>query len=316
MRQVDETHTASARGGALVLAGASLWGLIGLFNRALMGAGLSSRSIVLVRNLGGLAVLALVLLLWKRGAFRVSPRHLGWFFGTGVVSVVLFTWCYFSCQEQCSLAVAAILLYTSPAFVVVLSALLWKDRLTPSKLAALALTFAGCVLVTGVLTGGASVTPRGFLLGLGAGFFYALYSIFGRYALAHYGPYTVTLYTFLFAGAGSLIFLDPEELEGAFRQPGMPLAALGLVVVSTVLPYLLYTAGLARIESGRAAILASVEPVVAALVGTLAFHEPMSPWVGLGILCILGAVLLLRERPARDSERSGDHDHSSGPNGR
>ena len=211
-------------GGALVLAGASLWGLIGLFNRALMGAGLSPRSIVLVRNLGGLAVLALVLLVWKRDAFRVSPRHLGWFFGTGVVSVLLFTWCYFSCQEQCSLAVAAILLYTSPAFVVVLSALLWREKLTRRKLAALGLTFGGCVLVTGVLSGGAQLTPAGFLLGLGAGFFYALYSIFGRYALAHYGPYTVTLYTFLFAGAGALVFLDPAELgargrRGPCRQP-------------------------------------------------------------------------------------------------
>lgn len=288
-------------GGALVLAGASLWGLIGLFNRALMGAGLSPRSIVLVRNLGGLAVLALVLLVWKRDAFRVSPRHLGWFFGTGVVSVLLFTWCYFSCQEQCSLAVAAILLYTSPAFVVVLSALLWREKLTRRKLAALGLTFGGCVLVTGVLSGGAQLTPAGFLLGLGAGFFYALYSIFGRYALAHYGPYTVTLYTFLFAGAGALVFLDPAELGAAAGTAGALPAALGLVVVSTVLPYLLYTAGLARVESGRAAILASVEPVVAALVGALAFHEPMSPWVGLGILCVLGAVLLLRERPARDT---------------
>ena len=287
-------------GGALVLAGASLWGLIGLFNRTLMGAGLSPRSIVLVRNLGGLAVLALVLLVWKRDAFRVSPRHLGWFFGTGVVSVLLFTWCYFSCQERCSLAVAAILLYTSPAFVVALSALLWREKLTRRKLAALGLTFGGCVLVTGALGGGARITPEGFLLGLGAGFFYALYSIFGRYALARYGPYTVTLYTFLFAGAGALVFLDPAELETAAGTAGALPAALGLVVVSTVLPYLLYTAGLARVESGRAAILASVEPVVAALVGTLAFHEPMSPWVGLGILCVLGAVLLLRERPARD----------------
>lgn len=280
-------------GSALVLAGASLWGLIGLFNRTLMAAGLSARSIVLVRNLGGLAMLALVLLVWRRDAFRVSPRHLGWFFGTGVVSVLLFTWCYFSCQEQCSLAVAAILLYTSPAFVAVLAALLWRERLTRRKLAALGLTFGGCVLVTGVLSGGVQVTLQGFLLGLGSGFFYALYSIFGRYALARYGPYTVTLYTFLFAGAGSLLFLDLGELEAAAQREGVLPAALGLAAVSTVLPYLLYTAGLARIESGRAAILASVEPVVAALVGILAFREPMSPGVGLGILCILGAVLLM-----------------------
>ena len=109
----------------------------------------------------------------------------------------------------------------------------------------------------------------------------------------------MTLYTILFAGAGALVFLDPAELGAAAGTAGALPAALGLVVVSTVLPYLLYTAGLARVESGRAAILASVEPVVAALVGTLAFHEPMSPWVGLGILCVLGAVLLLRERPAQ-----------------
>lgn len=80
------------RGGAgLVLAGASLWGLIGLFNRVLLGAGLGPESIVLVRNLGGLVVLALVLAVWKREAFRVQVKHLGWFFGTGVVSVVFFT---------------------------------------------------------------------------------------------------------------------------------------------------------------------------------------------------------------------------------
>ena len=87
------------RGGAgLVLAGASLLGLIGLFNRALLGAGLGPESIVLVRNLGGLVALALVLAVWKREAFRVQGKHLGWFFGTGVVSVVIFNWCYFICQ--------------------------------------------------------------------------------------------------------------------------------------------------------------------------------------------------------------------------
>ena len=282
-------------GGALVLAGASLWGLIGLFNRALMGAGLSPRSIVLVRNLGGLAVLALVLLVWKRGAFRVSPRHLGWFFGTGVVSVLLFTWCYFSCQEQCSLAVAAILLYTSPAFVVVLSALLWREKLTRRKLAALGLTFGGCVLVTGVLSGGAQLTPAGFLLGLGAGFFYALYSIFGRYALRGSPPMTVVLYTFVFAGGGALLVGDPGAVASALAADGRLLAlAVGLAALSTALPYVLYTWGLSRVESGKASILASVEPVAAALVGVLAFGEPMTAGVALGLLCILGCVYILR----------------------
>lgn len=279
-------------GTAMVLAGASMWGLIGLFNRTLMAAGLAPESIVLVRNLGGLVLLGLVLAAWKRDVFRIKPRHLIYFFGTGIVSVLLFTWCYFSCQQECSLAVAAILLYTAPAFVVLLSALLWREKLTGKKLLALGLTFFGCVCVTGVYTGGMNITLRGFLLGLGAGFFYALYSIFGRYALAHYGPYTVTFYTFAFAGVGSLIFLKPEQLAVLADAP-MALTALGLVVVSTVLPYLFYTAGLARMESGKAAIIASVEPVVAALVGIAVFHESMSLATGLGVVSILAAVLLL-----------------------
>ena len=289
-----ETKGKTQGGIVLVLGGAGLWGLIGLFNRTLMSAGLSPTGIVLIRNMGGLLVLAAVLALGDRSVFRIRPAHLHYFFGTGIISVVLFTSCYFSCQQQCSLAVAAILLYTAPAFVVVLSALLWKEKLTRNKLLALGLTFFGCVCVTGVAGGGMTVTLQGFLLGLGAGFFYALYSVFGRYALAHYGPYTVTLYTFLFAGLGSLVFLQPGELALVAGDGGLLLTAAGLVVVCTVLPYLLYTAGLARIESSKAAILACVEPVVAALVGGLAFHESMSPTVGVGVLAILAAVVLLR----------------------
>lgn len=279
-------------GTAMVLAGACMWGVIGLFNRTLMAAGLTPESIVLVRNLGGLVLLGLVLALWKRDVFRIEPRHLIYFFGTGIVSVLLFTWCYFNCQQECSLGVAAILLYTSPAFVVLLSALLWREQITGKKLLALGMTFFGCVCVTGVWSGGLTVTVRGFLLGLGAGFFYALYSIFGRYALAHYGPYTVTFYTFVFAGVGALVFLKPEQLAVLADAP-MALTALGLVVVSTVLPYLFYTADLARMDSGKAAIIACVEPVVAALVGVAVFHESMSPATGLGVASILAAVLLL-----------------------
>ena len=68
----------------------------------------------------------------------------------------------------------------------------------------------------------------------------------------------------------------------------------GLVLIATVLPYLFYTRGLAGVESGRAAILASVEPIVAALVGIAAFGEPLSLGVVLGLACILATVYLLR----------------------
>lgn len=290
-----ETETKKTPRGAAasILAAAALWGIIGVWNRRLMAGGLSPYSIVVVRNCGGLVLLLAVMALRDRSVFRVERQHLKYFFVTGVVSVVLFTVCYFSCQEICSLAVASILLYTAPAIVVVLSALLWREPVTKKKLLALGLTLVGCALVCGVFSGSLTVTGGGIALGLGAGFFYALYSIFGRYALAHYGPMTVTVWTFVFAGAASLVLVRPAELA-ALAQPSMALTAVGLVVCSTVLPYILYTRGLARVEAGKASILASLEPVVASVAGVVLFGEPMSPLTAAGIVCVLAGVYILR----------------------
>ena len=276
-----------------ILLAAALWGVIGIWNRTLMAAGLSPTSIVLVRNFGGCVLLAAIFAVRDRRVFAVKKEHLKYFFGTGVVSILLFTCCYFSCQKICSLAVASILLYTAPSFVVILSAILWREPVTKKKLTALALTLVGCALVCGVFAGDLSVSLSGVLLGLGAGFFYALYSVFGRYALAHYDSMTVTVWTFLFAGPASLVLLRPAELT-ALAQPKLALIAAAMVVFSTVLPYLFYTKGLSQVEAGKASIMASLEPVVAALTGVLVFGEPLSPMTAAGIFCVLAGVYILR----------------------
>ena len=295
METEETSKKASQRGAcASILAAAALWGIIGMWNRNLMAGGLSPTGIVVVRNFGGMLLLAALFALRDRSVFHVERAHLKYFFGTGVVSVLLFTVCYFNCQKLCSLAVASILLYTAPSFVVILSAILWKEPVTKKKLLALLLTLMGCACVCGVFSGGLSVTLPGILLGLGAGFFYALYSIFGRYALAHYSSMTVTVWTFLFAGPVSLALLRPADVKALAADPKLWALAVGLVVFSTVLPYVFYTRGLARVESGRASIMASLEPVVASLAGVLVFGEPMSPLTLAGILCVLAGVYILR----------------------
>ena len=288
-----ETKPSRKSAYASILLAAALWGIIGLWNRRLMAGGLSPTGIVTVRNFGGMALLCAVFAVKDRSVFRVKKEHLKYFFGTGIVSVMLFTICYFSCQQICSLAVASILLYTAPSFVVVLSAILWKEPITRRKLAALFLTLLGCAMVCGLFSGTVTVTLTGILLGLGAGFFYALYSIFGRYALAHYDSMTVTVWTFLFAGPASLLLIRPADLTALDSDIAMPMTAVCLVVFSTVLPYLFYTAGLSKVESGKASIIASLEPVVASLAGVVAFGEPMTAMTAAGILCVLGGVAIL-----------------------
>ena len=164
----------------LVLLGCSCGGVMGLFSGNLLAAGLAPQDLVLIRNLGSLICLTAFFLLFDRSIFKIQLRHLPCFFGSGVVGILMFTLLYFSCQQQCSLAVAAILLYTAPAFVMLMGALFFREEITKRKLLALAAAFLGCVAVSGILSGGLSVTAGGLLMGIGSAFFYALYSIFAR----------------------------------------------------------------------------------------------------------------------------------------
>ncbi|MBQ9844620.1 MAG: EamA family transporter [Oscillospiraceae bacterium] len=278
-----------------ILTAGIAWGSLGIFTRNLVIYGFTPKDIVLVRNFGGLVVMTVLFFFMDRNIFRIKLRHFPFFIGTGIVSVMAFTLLYFTCQQHCSLAVSAILLYTSPVFVMVMSALIWKDKITKQKLLALFVTLAGCAAVSGIFSGNLTVTAFGFITGIGSGFFYALYSIFGRFALQHYKPYTVTYYTFLCAGLTSLLVASPAKVISTFSlSPSVPFLAVCLVLIGTVLPFVMYTKGLAEVESGKAAILACMEPVSAALVGVIVFGEPMTMSVAAGLLCILTAVYILR----------------------
>lgn len=284
---------------AFVVLGAICWGFIGVFNRLLASAGVDMAGRVFVRNFFSLVLLTLVFAVFRRGVFRVKPKHLPIFMGSGLLSILTLSWTYFNCQMECSLAVAAILLYLAPSMVVLMSALLWKAPVTRRKLAALLLSLAGCALVSGVAGGALTASWRGLAFGVASAFCYATYTVFAHYGLAHYDTYTMIYWTFVFAGLGSLAFLEPDTLLPALASPAGLGGAAGLVVVATVLPYLFYTKGLEGVESGKASILANVEPVTAALLGVALFHERLSVWVLLGVACVLfGAMLLAKDEPA------------------
>ena len=276
-----------------VILAAACWGVIGLFNRILGELGVDVLQRVTVRNFGALLVLTAVFAFVRRDVFGIKARHLPLFFGSGIVSVLGLSIVYLQCQTECSLAVAGILLYLAPSFVVVMSAVLWKAPITKRKVTALILALAGCGLVSGLVGGELTASPRGLLLGIASGFCYATYTVFSHYTLRHYDSLTMTYWTFVFAGLGSLVFWDTAAMVTVFTDERGIAGALGLAVVATALPYFFYTRGLEGVESGKASIIANVEPVVGALVGVFVFGETLSLWVILGIVCVLSGVLLL-----------------------
>ena len=282
----------------LILIAGVLWGSMGLFVRTLNAQGLASMEIVGLRATVTVVALFLFLLLFDRKLFKICWKDLWCFLGTGICSIVFFNFCYFKAITLTSLSVAAILLYTAPAIVMVLSYFLFQEKLTKRKLLALVMTFVGCVLVTGILTETGNVTAGGILVGLGAGLGYALYSIFSRYALERgYTSLTITFYTFLIAAIGSFFFADMGKVARvAMNGGGNLFFCLAFGVLCTVVPYLTYTLGLQYVENVKASIIASVEPVTATLLGAVLFHEKLTVSGVLGIVLVLAALMICNNK--------------------
>lgn len=284
----------SIRATLAVVSGAALWGFISVFVRGLTALGFSSMQIVVLRSVLGCLFLGGFLLVREPAALRVQVRNLWCFVGTGLLSLAFFNWCYFTAIRESQASIAVVLLYTSPIFVMLLSAAVFGEKITRKGLLAVALTFIGCVLVAGPAGG---LTLRVLLIGLGSGFGYALYSIFGRFALRHYGSLAVTFYTMAFSLLAVVPLAGPAQTVAlVMERPQALIWAAGIALFCTVLPYILYTWGLGRMPAGRAAVLATIEPVVGALLGFFAYGEPMGAAKLAGMALILSAVLLLREK--------------------
>lgn len=276
-----------------------LWGCISIFLKTLTAAGLTSLQVMMLRGVLSSLLLLVFLLIKDKSLLKIHLKDLWMFIGTGIISLTFFSLCYFKSILEIGTSVAVILLYTSPIFILIMSLFLFGEKINLLKVIALVMTFAGCILVAGVggLGGGSAITVKGFGIGLCAGFGYALYSIFSRYALRKYNSWTVTFYTFVFSGLSLIPFVHVEQLPSIMSEK-VWVFVLGIAIFCTVLPYICYTFGLSGLETGTAAILVTVEPLVGTLIGFFVWGEEVSVSKVVGIVLIFAAVIALGLKPA------------------
>ena len=278
---------------SVILAGV-LWGVINIFVKTLSAHDLSAMEICAVRMFVSVLLFGLFMVLFRRDKLKIRLRDIWIFLCMGVISVDLFNLCYFYTMIHSQASVAVVLLYTSPVFILVLSAIFFKEKITPVKVIALVLTFGGCILVAGIIGSAYEITPFVILTGVLSGLFYGMYTIFGRVALAKYDTMTTTFWTFFFGFLGSIPFGNyPHIVKTVASDPTLLLWMVGIGIISTVLPYFFYTWGLARMESSKAAILVAVEPLVGAVIGITVFRESHDLLKIIGILLILAAIVLM-----------------------
>lgn len=287
-------------GYALAALAASLWGTLGILGTILGRYGLSPLQVATLRAGTAFVLLGLVLAAAGRRHLRVKLADLAFYALYGLVSVAAFYVVYMAAIMRTGVGTAAMLLYTAPAYVVVLAAFLWREPLTPIKWVSLALALVGCALVVGTPAPGRPAPlvfePLGVLAGLASGLTYALFTVFGRFSLARHSAWTTLFYAL---GWGCL-FLALFSLP-AGPWPHLPLRAwawvLALALGPTLLAYYLYLQALLHVEAGRASIVCTVEPLVAWLLAFLILGESMKPLQGVGALLLLsGVALIQRER--------------------
>ncbi|HEX5581411.1 MAG TPA: EamA family transporter [Gemmatimonadaceae bacterium] len=269
-----------------ILLAATLWGLLGPVAYVALREGVSPLEIAFWR-----AALASVLYAAHaavRGSWRIERRDVPAVVAFGAVGVSVFYGSYMLAVERGGAALAAVLLYTAPAWVALLARIFLGERLGARKLVALAATLAGVVLVATAGGGALRVDTAGIVWGLVAGWSYATYYLFGRRYFARYDAAGVLALALPVGALGLLPFVDFAAKSTAAWG-----ALLFLAVVPTYAAYLLYAAGLRRVEATRAATVATIEPVVAAVAAYVAFGERLSPMGYVGAAVVLGGVLLV-----------------------
>lgn len=276
-----------------IIGAAFFWGTISVFVKGLTALGLSAMEIVTIRVMVSCLLLFFYGISMKKREMKIAFKDMYLFIGTGILSMAFFNWAAFTSMNMLSVSVSVILLYTAPAFVMVMSVMFLKEKLTTGKVVLLCMTLVGCLLVTGLnmstLDQGNMI---GYLIGIGSGFGYALYSIFGKFAIRKYSSFTVSFYTFFVASVALVPYTRIWEKVSMLMNMKAMLYILGLCVFSTVLAYLLYTEGLKVIESSKASILATVEPLTAMIIGIIVFQESITVTQILGGAIIFVSAIL------------------------
>src|SRR5690606_5882221 len=244
------------------------------------------------------------LVLWvgaRRRRLSVRARDLPLFVLYGFISIALFQWAYFATLEHTTVAISVALLYTAPAFVVVISRLFGGEALSRARLAALGMVLAGVFLVTGalraLLSGGASISAAALGYGLLSGLTYGMYTIFGKLAVRDHDPVETVMLAFLF-GAIALSALAPPWRPILAHPAHIP-AFLLMGLLPTLAAYAIYNRALRHLPAGTASILATAEPVVATLLGVFILGEALALDQVAGIALIVAAAILIARAAGR-----------------
>jgi drug/metabolite transporter (DMT)-like permease len=291
--QTQTESQSSLVGSLAVLVASAAWGTSGIFVKFVAAeTDVSALALAFWRDITAFVVLWTSLRLFKPVWLKIERSDLRWLAALGG-SLGIFHVFWNLAVFLNGVAVATVQQAAMPAIVAVVAWIVWRESLNWTKLVAIILTFVGTVFVSGLdILGQAQLTLGGLLIGLGTPVTYAAWTLFGKKARQRHNPLTTLTYAF---GFGALVLL-PFQFFTPQPWSVPPLAVVwfaGLILVSTILPFTLYTFALGRMPASVASILAMSEIAFVALYAVVLLGERPSAGQTLGAALVIGGVLLL-----------------------
>ena len=279
---------------ALMILAGILWGSSGIFVNLLSPYGFTPIQLVATRATVSFVLLGMFVLLKDRKAFLTESRRVPLFIALAV-TLFLSMFLYYSSMVRTSVCTAVILLDLHPVYVTAVSAVIFKERLSPIKVTSIFAMLVGCAFVSGVF-GGIKLDFAGLILGILSGVAYASYVLLVKYYNREgVASTTANIYTFLFMTVISLSVCKPLSLFLTASSDPIPTVPLliALGICTSVIPFVLNGIALHDLSAGTVAALGIMEPLSATVFSVAFFNEPMDAWKIVGVVIILSAVVFL-----------------------
>ena len=313
------------RGYVSIAAAALCWGGAATLGKAVFTGRLLGSSqavqpidtLILTQTRVSFAFLILTpLVLWRggRAALRLPGSDIVRCFVLAVLGVAGSNFLYFWAIAKTSVATAIILQYTAPVWVLLYLVARGRQRATTPRITAVGAAVVGCALVVG---GHLRVNPAGVAAGLGAAFSFAFYNVYGYRLLARHDRWRVLVYTLFGASLFWLLVNPPWKIAGAHYSASQWIFLLLFSLVSVLLPFSFYFAGLQYLDATRAIVTSCLEPVFAIVLAAAFVGESLEPVQVAGIGVVLMATLLVQVSARRGRARPNEvHLSVAEPNGR
>ena len=278
---------------AMIISSMLVFGSIGVFRRYIPA---SSAFLACSRGLLGGLFIFVFLKLARRGdkataVEKTAGRQIGWLIFTGIL--IGINWILlFEAFNQTTVPIATLCYYMQPTIIVLLSPLVFKEKLTRKKAICAAVAIIGMVLVSGVVGDSNGATLRGVLLGLGAAVFYATVVMLNK-KLRGIDAFRKTMIQLLAAGACMIPYM---LLTGGIGETRFTTRAVILMlivgIVHTGIAYVAYFASMDGLKIQSIALLSYIDPVSALFFSAIFLKEPLSALGIIGAVMIIGSAIV------------------------